>query len=81
MDIKEYMQLFHQLTVRLGVYPLVYYIPTVFDVENGDKVISPFHDIPLYPIPGNKVVCNMVVEVPRWSNAKMEVRNQNVVGV
>lgn len=42
---------------------------------NGDSrsVISPFHDIPLYPIPSNDTVCNMVVEVPRWSNAKMEV--------
>jgi hypothetical protein len=41
--------------------------------ENGEQVISPFHDIPLYPVPGNQNVCNMVVEVPRWSNAKMEV--------
>lgn len=41
--------------------------------KNGDQVISPFHDIPLYPVPGNKTVCNMVVEVPRWTNAKMEI--------
>ena len=41
--------------------------------ENGKSVISPFHDIPLYPVPSNNTVCNMVVEVPRWSNAKMEV--------
>ncbi|XP_013386036.1 inorganic pyrophosphatase [Lingula anatina] len=35
-------------------------------------LISPFHDIPLY---GNaeKTVFNMVVEVPRWTNAKMEI--------
>uniref|UniRef100_A0A8D0L0R6 inorganic diphosphatase n=1 Tax=Sphenodon punctatus TaxID=8508 RepID=A0A8D0L0R6_SPHPU len=31
------------------------------------KYISPFHDIPLF------VVFNMVVEVPRWTNAKMEI--------
>lgn len=41
--------------------------------EDGSKCISPFHDIPLYPVPENGSVCNMVVEVPRWSNAKMEV--------
>jgi nucleosome-remodeling factor subunit len=34
--------------------------------------ISPFHDIPLLADPENRVY-NMVVEVPRWSNAKMEI--------
>ena len=34
--------------------------------------MSPFHDIPLYAN-GDRSVCNMVVEVPRWTNAKMEV--------
>ncbi|XP_038254756.1 inorganic pyrophosphatase 2, mitochondrial isoform X5 [Dermochelys coriacea] len=51
------------------------------------KYISPFHDIPLFAgseedkeVPakrsktnGSEVVFNMVVEVPRWSNAKMEI--------
>ncbi|XP_063314460.1 inorganic pyrophosphatase 2, mitochondrial [Pelobates fuscus] len=56
--------------------------------KNGDgQFISPFHDIPLYPetdkdvdVPAkkskpnwNKNVFNMVVEVPRWTNAKMEI--------
>ncbi|XP_059578127.1 inorganic pyrophosphatase 2, mitochondrial isoform X2 [Alligator mississippiensis] len=50
------------------------------------KYISPFHDIPLFAaseedkeipakrskINGSEVVFNMVVEVPRWTNAKME---------
>ena len=35
-------------------------------------VVSPFHDIPLYA-DEQKQVFNMVVEVPRWTNAKMEV--------
>ncbi|XP_042622802.1 inorganic pyrophosphatase-like isoform X1 [Cyprinus carpio] len=47
--------------------------------------ISPFHDIPLYAadqqegdvplkkIKTNEILFNMVVEVPRWSNAKMEI--------
>lgn len=34
--------------------------------------ISPLHDIPLYG-DSNKQTYNMVVEVPRWTNAKMEV--------
>merc|ERR1712106_561812 len=34
------------------------------------QVISPFHDIPCNA--GDKIY-NMVVEVPRWTNAKMEV--------
>uniref|UniRef100_A0A8C9V6C1 inorganic diphosphatase n=1 Tax=Scleropages formosus TaxID=113540 RepID=A0A8C9V6C1_SCLFO len=57
--------------------------------ETSDgKYISPFHDIPLYAgreqendVPSSKkikrneseVLFNMVVEVPRWSNAKMEI--------
>nr|XP_033812638.1 inorganic pyrophosphatase 2, mitochondrial [Geotrypetes seraphini] len=51
-----------------------------------DKYISPFHDIPLYAVMEdkdippkrtktnrNEVIFNMVVEVPRWTNAKMEI--------
>ncbi|XP_067424285.1 inorganic pyrophosphatase 2, mitochondrial isoform X2 [Emydura macquarii macquarii] len=54
------------------------------------KYISPFHDIPLFAgskedkeVPakrsktnGSEVVFNMVVEVPRWSNAKMEIATE-----
>lgn len=38
--------------------------------SRGD-VISPFHDIPLHTKEGG--IYNMIVEVPRWSNAKMEI--------
>ncbi|XP_054633978.1 inorganic pyrophosphatase 2, mitochondrial [Dunckerocampus dactyliophorus] len=52
--------------------------------KNSDgNYISPFHDIPLIAeaeqeLPAKKakkseVLFNMVVEVPRWSNAKMEI--------
>lgn len=41
------------------------------------KLISPFHDIPLYANQ-EKNIFNMVVEIPRWSNAKMEVSKQNI---
>ncbi|XP_058128754.1 inorganic pyrophosphatase isoform X2 [Anopheles coustani] len=42
-----------------------------FKNENGQS-ISPLHDIPLYANDA-KTVYNMVVEVPRWTNAKMEI--------
>ena len=45
----------------------------LFAENNEGVVISPFHDIPLFANQ-EKQVLNMVVEVPRWSNAKMEVR-------
>jgi nucleosome-remodeling factor subunit len=41
----------------------------VFFTKDGN-VISPFHDIPL---DGGNGTYNMVVEVPRWTNAKMEI--------
>lgn len=34
--------------------------------------MSPMHDIPLYADSTGSVI-NMVVEIPRWTNAKMEV--------
>ena len=40
--------------------------------EKGSSYISPFHDIPLY-CNAESTLLNMVVEVPRWTNAKMEV--------
>ncbi|KAJ7396940.1 pyrophosphatase (inorganic) 2 [Pitangus sulphuratus] len=40
--------------------------------KNADgKYISPFHDIPLFAT-SKEVLYNMIVEVPRWTNAKME---------
>ncbi|XP_030094986.1 inorganic pyrophosphatase 2, mitochondrial isoform X1 [Serinus canaria] len=59
--------------------------------KNADgKYISPFHDIPLFAgskedkeIPakrskttGSEVLFNMIVEVPRWTNAKMEIATE-----
>ena len=42
-------------------------------IEKDGVPISPFHDIPLYANE-QQTVLNMVVEIPRWTNAKMEVR-------
>ncbi|KAL5459923.1 hypothetical protein EMCRGX_G033315 [Ephydatia muelleri] len=41
-------------------------------VKKDNEYISPFHDIPLYATE-DKSVLNMVVEIPRWTNAKMEI--------
>ncbi|XP_034458045.1 inorganic pyrophosphatase 2, mitochondrial [Hippoglossus hippoglossus] len=75
----------HYLTEERGrPHSLDYRI--YFKTSEG-KYVSPFHDIPLIAeleqdndVPAKKpkrnekeVLFNMVVEVPRWSNAKMEI--------
>jgi len=42
----------------------------MFFKDSSGNVVSPFHDIPMISSNG---VYNMVVEVPRWSNAKIEI--------
>ena len=42
-------------------------------IKKDGQPISAWHDIPLYANE-QQTVLNMIVEVPRWSNAKMEVR-------
>ncbi|KAJ3297570.1 Inorganic pyrophosphatase [Borealophlyctis nickersoniae] len=44
----------------------------VFIEDKSGKVVSPFHDIPLYAN-AEKTILNMIVEIPRWSNAKLEI--------
>lgn len=39
-------------------------------IEKDGVVVSPFHDIPLYANE-QQTVLNMIVEIPRWTNAKM----------
>lgn len=41
-------------------------------IEKNGVPVSPFHDIPLFAN-AEKTVFNMVVEIPRWTNAKLEV--------
>lgn len=43
-------------------------------IEKDGVPISPFHDIPLFA-DSQQTLLNMVVEIPRWTNAKMEVRS------
>jgi len=41
-------------------------------IEKNGQPVSPFHDIPLYANE-QQTILNMVVEIPRWSNAKQEI--------
>jgi hypothetical protein len=41
-------------------------------IEKDGVPISPFHDIPLYANE-QQTILNMVVEIPRWTNGKLEV--------
>ena len=43
-------------------------------IEKDGIPLSPFHDIPLYAN-DQQTILNMVVEIPRWTNAKMEVKS------
>ncbi|KAJ3267815.1 Inorganic pyrophosphatase [Terramyces sp. JEL0728] len=47
----------------------------VFFEDQNKKPVSPFHDIPLFANP-EQTILNMVVEIPRWSNAKMEISKE-----
>lgn len=42
-------------------------------IEKDGVPVSPFHDIPLYANQ-EQTILNMIVEIPRWTNAKLEVR-------
>jgi hypothetical protein len=51
-----------------------------FAEDEAGNYVSPFHDIPLYADKENHVF-NMVVEIPRWTNAKMEVRSSALINL
>ncbi|EME27976.1 inorganic pyrophosphatase [Galdieria sulphuraria] len=42
--------------------------------KNGYGWINPLHDIPLY-VDKQKGILNMIVEIPRWTNAKLELKS------
>ncbi|OLY82600.1 Inorganic pyrophosphatase [Smittium mucronatum] len=45
-------------------------------LEKDGKIQSFFHDVPLYAN-AEKTVLNMVVEIPRWTNAKLEIKTKD----
>ncbi|KAE9397107.1 inorganic pyrophosphatase [Gymnopus androsaceus JB14] len=53
--------------------------PNTFDhrvfIQQNGSVLSSFHDIPLFADQNNGIF-NMIVEVPHWTNAKMEISRE-----
>ena len=49
-------------------------------IEKDGVPVSSWHDIPLYANE-QQTVLNMIVEIPRWTNAKQEVRNASVAAL
>ncbi|KAG5886284.1 hypothetical protein JTB14_001503 [Gonioctena quinquepunctata] len=47
-------------------------------IQDQNGPVSPLHDIPLV-VDANKKIFNMVVEVPRWTNAKMEITMKEIL--
>lgn len=58
-------------TLEVGTPNLSNY--RIFFKNQTGSIISPFHDIPLRCGAAADDVYNMIVEIPRWSNAKMEI--------
>ncbi|KAI8809837.1 inorganic diphosphatase [Cladochytrium replicatum] len=44
-------------------------------IEKDGQLVSPFHDIPLFAN-AEKTIVNMIVEIPRWTNAKLEISKE-----
>ncbi|KAK3671221.1 Inorganic pyrophosphatase [Recurvomyces mirabilis] len=47
-------------------------------IEKDGVPVSPFHDVPLYANE-QQTILNMVVEIPRWSNAKQEISKEETL--
>ncbi|KAF5657309.1 inorganic pyrophosphatase [Fusarium heterosporum] len=47
-------------------------------IEKDGQPVSPFHDIPLYANQEQNIL-NMVVEIPRWTNAKLEISKEELL--
>ncbi|RKU40643.1 Inorganic pyrophosphatase [Coniochaeta pulveracea] len=47
-------------------------------IEKDGVPVSPFHDIPLFAN-AEKTILNMVVEIPRWTNAKLEISKDELL--
>eukprot|EP00124_Ichthyophonus_hoferi_P003481 Ihof_evm6s303 gene=Ihof_evmTU6s303 len=50
----------------------------IFFQDKAGQAVSPWHDIPLYANE-EKTILNAVIEIPRWTNAKMEIDTKNVL--
>ncbi|CAM0136580.1 Inorganic pyrophosphatase [Umbelopsis sp. WA50703] len=46
--------------------------------EKNGVPVSPFHDIPLFAN-AEKTIFNMIVEIPRWTNGKLEISKEDAL--
>ncbi|XP_055387084.1 inorganic pyrophosphatase [Condylostylus longicornis] len=67
---KKYLKMQKYAVIEKGVPNSTTY--SIYFRDETGNAISPLHDIPLFAN-DSKNVYNMVVEVPRWTNAKMEI--------
>ena len=44
--------------------------------KSTGQPLSPFHDVPLYADEANGIL-NFIVEIPRWTNAKVEISKED----
>lgn len=49
-----------------------------FFLEKGKDFVSPFHDVPLWSNEKSSII-NMVVEIPRGQQAKMEISKEDAM--
>lgn len=47
----------------------------IYIEDAAGQIVSPFHDIPLYANDAQTIL-NMVVEIPRWTNGKLEISKE-----
>ncbi|KAJ4394687.1 Inorganic pyrophosphatase [Gnomoniopsis smithogilvyi] len=47
-------------------------------IEKDGVPVSAFHDIPLYAN-AEQTILNMIVEIPRWTNAKLEISKEELL--
>ncbi|MCJ1306519.1 Inorganic pyrophosphatase [Agyrium rufum] len=47
-------------------------------IEKDGNPVSPFHDIPLYANE-QQTIYNMIVEIPRWTNGKLEISKEETL--
>ncbi|KAJ4163424.1 hypothetical protein LMH87_005155 [Akanthomyces muscarius] len=47
-------------------------------IEKDGVPVSPFHDIPLYANQ-EQTILNMIVEIPRWTNGKLEISKEELL--
>jgi len=65
-------------TTRVVGAPYTFEHRVYIEDKAAGTVVSPFHDIPLWANE-QKTILNMIVEVPRWTNAKMEISKNELL--